>query len=137
MKAVSPSGPWGISIRTAKKSIMKVVPRKDGESLKDCLQRAKKAARELKDKYSHRDDIIIEIISRKKAFEKPDDIVIKGNQLWCPYCRKPRRFKAGQEVEIDGITFVSDGRRCVVCGISDRDFYVRTYNHLWPEVRVK
>lgn len=133
----NPSGPWGISIRTSKKSIMKVVPQREGETLRSCLERTKKAVRKIKKKYAHRDDLIVEIISRRVAFKKPEDLRLKHNHLWCPYCRKARQFKTGQVVEIDGITYVSSERRCVVCQMSDNDYYVKTYNHLWPQVKVK
>ena len=139
-KHESPSGPWGISVITPKKKIMKVVERREGESLKGCLERAKKAARTLREKYAGRDDITIGVVSRLKAFPMPDKVKLKRNQMWCPYCVKPREFKKGQLVEHDGISFLSDYRRCVVCGMSDNDFYVKTYNHLWhnsKETKVK
>lgn len=135
MSSTKRSGPWGISIRTKKKTIMRVVPRREGESLKGCLDRTKRAAIRLKEKYRHRKDIIIEIISRRKAFPPPEDYTPRRNLLWCPYCRKPRQFKRGQLIEVDNISFISQDRRCVVCQMSDNDFYVRTYNNLWPKIR--
>lgn len=129
------SGPWAISIRTPKKSIMKVIPKEEGESLKECLRRAKECAKALRQKYSHRDDIVIEIISRLKAFPKPTNIKMKKSELWCPYCAKPRRFKSGYLVEIDGISYISSDKRCVICGMSDNDFHVKTENHLWPSIQ--
>ena len=44
---------------------------------------------------------------------------------WCPYCRKARKFRRSRELKV---------RRCGICGISDRDFYVRIYNAV-PEPR--
>jgi len=127
----SPSGPWGICIRTQKKKIIKVVPRKEGESLKACLERTKKIAKVIRKKYIHRDDVKVEIISRQKAFPKPEDVRLRKGELWCPYCRKPRKFRKWQTIEIDGIEYPSSDYRCIVCGMSTRDFWVRTYNNLW------
>lgn len=46
-------------------------------------------------------------------------------QLYCPYCAQYRKFKAKQ---MNGyLTY----KRCTGCGISDEDFYVKTYNGLW------
>jgi len=134
---LSPSGPWGISVRTPKKKVMKVVKQREGESLKGCLNRAKEAAKKLREKYANRSDIIIEIISRRKVFPPPDKLHMKRNEIWCPYCAKPRQFKKGQLVELDGISFISNYARCIVCGISDSDWYVKTYNNLWPKMRFK
>lgn len=41
-------------------------------------------------------------------------------QLWCPYCAAWRTFKNHNGYG-----------RCIACGISDVDFYVRGDNHLW------
>lgn len=134
---MTPSGPWAISIRTPKKSIMKVVVQKENESLKRCLDRAKDAVKVLKEKYAGRTDIIIEIISRRRAFDKPEKVQVKANELWCPYCVKPRQFKKGQLVEIDGVSYLSDYRRCIICLMSDQDYYVQHYNHLWPVINMR
>lgn len=42
-------------------------------------------------------------------------------RMWCPYCRRWRKFAADQT----GYTV------CEVCGVSDMDYYIRRYNHLW------
>ena len=44
-----------------------------------------------------------------------------SGRLWCPYCRGWREFDANQA----GYTV------CEVCGVSDREYYTRRYNHLW------
>jgi hypothetical protein len=131
----SPSGPWGVSIRTPNKSIMKVVTQHDGESLKQCLERAKEMIRSIRIKYADRHDMVVELISRRKTFPKPKGLILKRNDLWCPYCVKPRQFKGNQLVQLDGISFISDYKRCVVCGISDNDYHVKTMNHLWPVMK--
>lgn len=46
-------------------------------------------------------------------------------QLYCPYCAQYRKFKARQKNGY--LTY----RRCTSCGISNEDFYVKTYNKLW------
>lgn len=127
------SGPWGISIRTSKKSIMKVIPREFiGEDVRDVLSRAKRFAKAIREKYEHRDDVVVEIISRSHAFPKPRDKKAGRNELWCPYCGKFRRFKRNQMIYIDGIEFVSETNRCIICQMSDTDYWVRTYNDTWP-----
>lgn len=40
-------------------------------------------------------------------------------EYWCPYCRAPRKFPLDKKLEV---------RRCYVCGISERDWYVLGYN---------
>ena len=128
------SGPWGISIRSPKQSIMRVMPQEEGESLKESLDRVKTIVRALRDKYLREGkDVVVEIISRRKAFKKPDNVVIKPGYLWCPYCSKPRHFKRGQTIFVDTFEYESDYRRCVICGMSDHDYYVRHENHLWKK----
>lgn len=43
------------------------------------------------------------------------------NRLWCPYCREWRDFDENQ----------ARYTVCEVCGISDKDYYIRRYNHLF------
>lgn len=127
------TGPWGISVRTPTKQIMKVIPREDPEeTLKEVLDRAKVIAKAIRDKYNHRDDVVVEIISRSKAFPKPDTAQLRRGELWCPYCAKVRRFKKNIIIEIDGVSYPSDISRCIVCHMSETDYYVMDYNHLWP-----
>ena len=53
--------------------------------------------------------------------EIPEGVKIKKNQLWCPYCGKVTDFKS------DGM----GNKKCIMCGIGDNCFYVRTVNKLW------
>lgn len=127
------SGPWAISIRTHNKAILKVIPREyDTEPLNSSLKRTKEYLKVIREKYSHRDDVIIEIISRSHAFEPPADLHLHvgRDQLWCSYCAKVRKFKKGQ-VECDGVSYMSDAKICEICGMSDRDFYIKSHNKLW------
>jgi len=48
------------------------------------------------------------------------------NKYWCPYCGDERRFKNDSWIGVN---------RCSICGITDRDFYIRKYNHLWTKTR--
>lgn len=48
------------------------------------------------------------------------EVTIPKGRMWCPYCAKPQKFIAQNDL-----------LRCQYCGISDRDFYVRTYNGTW------
>lgn len=50
-----------------------------------------------------------------------EDLRRRRRQYWCPYCASVRRFKQGPW-----------GRfHCEFCGVSDGEFYVKIYNHLW------
>lgn len=58
----------------------------------------------------------------------PEDYMpTRPGTLWCPFCGQERRFFEG-----------GDGyRRCTVCRISDNEFNVRKFNHLWNETSTK
>ena len=43
---------------------------------------------------------------------------------WCPYCGKESAF--GHDARLNNV-------RCMGCGISERDFYVRRFNRLWND----
>lgn len=49
---------------------------------------------------------------------------LKQGMAWCPYCGREASF--GKD---DRFNYV----RCMECGISERDFYVRQYNSLWSD----
>lgn len=51
-------------------------------------------------------------------------------KLWCPYCGQWARFKLPR----NGESFYP---RSECCGISTEDFYVKTYNKLWGNAKVK
>jgi hypothetical protein len=107
---------WGISIRS---------PKASKQIIKDSFKVAKALALKAKEKYSDRPDVQVDLISRTKAFAPPRDFIPRGKRYWCPYCTKERMFKK---------SIRKDAKVCPVCGISDRDWYVKTYNHLWPSV---
>lgn len=130
---ITDSGPWAISIRTPKKSVIKVIPRESPqETLNEVLTRTKHYAKAIREKYKHRDDVIVEIISRKHVFQPPTDLKLRSGHLWCPYCAKQRRFRKGMLLEFDSISYVSDARCCEICTISENDYYVKDFNGLWP-----
>lgn len=59
--------------------------------------------------------------------KKPDTAIPKGvklkkGQLWCPYCSMPVKFKMDRYLDI---------RKCPICGISERDYYVKKVNDTW------
>lgn len=70
------------------------------------------------------------LISLTRSIPAPMDYKPKVFQkiFWCPYCGAERRFKHDSFV---------DAERCSICGVSDRDFYVRKYNNLWPSISEK
>lgn len=126
------SGPWAISVRTATKTILKIIPREPDEDLRDCLLRTKDTAKAIREKYKTRTDLVVEVISRSMAFPKPDKVRLGRGELWCPYCCKSRKFRKGELMKFDGIEFISDEPRCLICGMSTRDYYVIDFNGLWP-----
>jgi len=54
------------------------------------------------------------------------DLPRSMSSLWCPYCGRWRNFKRIRKIS-KRATF------CSVCGISDRDYNVKTQNDLWPK----
>lgn len=63
----------------------------------------------------------------KKATQlvKPDDIKLKKKEYWCPYCANAVEFKNDSSLGV---------KRCIYCGISDNDYYVRNANNLWKKI---
>lgn len=62
----------------------------------------------------------VDIISLNVPF-KPKGESPHKNWYWCPYCNKWRPF-------IYNDSFGQN--KCIICGISDLDFYVKKYNGL-------
>lgn len=65
---------------------------------------------------------------KTKAYPPSEEVLKKKKkrgQLYCPYCRDYRKFKPIKKKGY--VTYP----RCVECGISNEDFYVKTYNNLW------
>ena len=61
------------------------------------------------------------------VFEPPEGYSpanLKKGAAWCPYCGRETPF--GWDGRLDYV-------RCVECGISERDFYVRKFNGLWKD----
>lgn len=63
----------------------------------------------------------------KPDYDKPRPV----GTLWCPYDGEWLVFEPRQEV--DYYTYP----RCVECGISDEDFWVKTANGLWENSKSK
>jgi len=49
------------------------------------------------------------------------NFVEKGNGYWCPYCQQWEYWKATE----------GGYKKCPICGVSDSDYYVKTYNNIW------
>ncbi len=47
-----------------------------------------------------------------------------GKELWCPYCIDYKTFSLDRNLDI---------LRCILCGMSESDFYVRMYNRTWND----
>ncbi len=45
----------------------------------------------------------------------------RGKGYWCPYCQSWEYW----------VTDSGGYKRCPICGMSDRGYYVRMYNNLW------
>lgn len=56
-----------------------------------------------------------------KPYGPPKGHRRKGNLLWCPYCGELRTFRHDPRNNI---------HKCPICGISEKDTYVRRYNQL-------
>lgn len=62
------------------------------------------------------------VVSLTKAYPPSKDVKVSEGELYCPYCITYRNFKKGNKVGV---------KKCVVCGISVKNYYVRKYNKLW------
>lgn len=51
----------------------------------------------------------------------PDGVSFKKKQLWCPYCSNIVVFKKDKKTGV---------KRCPICNISDKDFWVKKINRL-------
>ncbi|MEW5897691.1 MAG: hypothetical protein AB1652_00765 [Bacillota bacterium] len=49
---------------------------------------------------------------------------LNKGMAWCPYCGKESLF--GHDSRLNNA-------RCMECGISERDFYIRRFNRLWND----
>lgn len=82
----------------------------------------------MEERFSHRSDITVNMINITKATPPEEETKKRKGELYCPYCCKVRKF------QIDAYL----GKKyCPVCGVSDREFYVRTYNHTWGKAGKK
>lgn len=101
-------------------------PTQEKAVYKDKLVDAKELALKAKKKYKGT-VVQVYLISCHKAFGPPEGWERRRikRYYWCPYCASERKFRQdnarGEDV-------------CTVCGISTADYWVKTYNHLWPTV---
>lgn len=54
------------------------------------------------------------------------DLKVRG-KYWCPYCNGYHKFK----------NWGKQYKKCEICGMSDADFWVRKYNNLWTNSKIK
>lgn len=52
---------------------------------------------------------------------KPKNIVLSKKQLWCPYCSNKVVFKKDKKLGV---------KKCPICSISEKDFWVKKVNSL-------
>lgn len=66
---------------------------------------------------------LVQPIINESADEKiPEGVKLKLTQMWCPYCSSPVVFVKDKKLGV---------KRCPMCGISDRDYYVKRLNTRW------
>lgn len=114
---------WKIIIRYAgTRRVIKFVG-KGKQTSSEVFAKAKEYAKTLK--VADTDNVVsIDLVSGTKAYAPKEGTKIPRNQLWCPYCVKPRPFIDKPDIGV---------RKCPVCGISDSDFYVKKYNGIFKE----
>jgi len=62
-------------------------------------------------------------VSYTEAFSPPEGYQPNfPRKTWCPYCSAERRFKKNP---------IQDCYICSICGISERDFWIKKYNDIW------
>ncbi len=67
------------------------------------------------------------LISLTTAIPPTEDFYSKKRKgLWCPCCGEERKFITDSRLDL---------KRCSICGISERDFYVRSFNGTWPKFK--
>lgn len=66
----------------------------------------------------------VDLVSCTKAYAPKPDTRIPKNYYWCPYCVKPRIFT---EDRVLGV------KRCLTCGVSENDFHVKKFNHVFRD----
>lgn len=111
---------WSILLRhgSLKKDI--VITGNQGERSVDVHKRAKAIAQQLIERMPEGSSY--EMFSRTQAFKPKAGTRPGKGQLWCPQCAKFRPFLSDEYLGV---------RKCFICGMSDQDFYVKKYNHVW------
>lgn len=83
-------------------------------------------------------EIAAHLVSKLKAF--PPKGEAQDGQLWCPYCRRWREFRVprgdedapiGSYAWQNAVLSRLEIRICPWCGMTDQEFYVKTFNNLW------
>ena len=118
---------WLLSVRshTAKRQFIFI--QKDDETEMELYKRAKREKTKLEEKFKGQ-PVVVELISHGKAFKPPKDwrppykIATGRDRNWCPYCIKFRLMILDDKLGV---------HRCPVCGITEQDFYFKSYNGLF------
>ena len=110
---------WMVSVRTKNQRKDLMIETKGQETPQETYRRAKKLVEKIKKQVGKR--ATVDLISKTVAF-KPKGVKPYRSWYWCPYCNQWRVFLYNDYLGVN---------RCNICGISDRDFYVRKYNNLW------
>lgn len=66
------------------------------------------------------------LVSLAEPTPPPEGFTPKKKNLWCPYCGEERVFITNSYLDL---------KQCPVCDMSDRDFYIRNYNNIWPKFK--
>ncbi len=112
---------WGISVRNTKSHEIIHFPVRENESREANFKRVKEYYFKLKKKNPN---CTVELISRNQAFPPKTETKPKRGYMYCPYCRKERRFIRNEELDV---------KNCIICNMSDSDYWVRKFNHLFEK----
>lgn len=112
-----------IRLGTQRKEL--IIQTQDDELPKDTYRRAKMKVDEVINKTHGK--AIVSLISLSVAFKPKGNKPHKG-WLWCPCCNSWRVFRYNDELGVN---------KCVVCGISDQDYYVKRYNGIFRKENIE
>lgn len=111
---------WTILLRYGSSRKKIKITGNSGESSIVVYKKAKEMYVKLKDKLPS--GTSVNFYSCTQQYAPSKDKKPGRGQMWCPQCAKYSNFFMNEELGV---------RKCFICGISDQDFYVKKYNHIW------
>ena len=68
-----------------------------------------------------------EEIPKKIEFKEiPEGLVLKRGEYFCPLCSKASKWVSDDYYK---------NKRCIFCGLSESEFWVKVVNNLWDKVK--